>query len=86
MVQIHHSGTLTLVAFAAGAVAQGKRGLTYNDADWANYFKGYFQVTWGYDWGWPSNGLDASLEFVPLLWGPPTADDPEWITAAATAG
>ena len=51
-----------LVAVAS-AVA-GKRGLNYNNATWANYFKGYPQVTWGYNWGWPSNGLDASFEFV----------------------
>jgi hypothetical protein len=84
MVQIRPSRALTLVAFAAGAAAQGKRGLSYNNANWANYFKGYPQVTWGYNWGWPSNGLDASFEFVPMLWGLPTADDPSW-TAAATA-
>ena len=36
MVQIRPSGTLALVAFAAGAAAQGKRGLIYNNAVWAN--------------------------------------------------
>lgn len=53
-----------LLALATTATAQGKRGLNYNNATWANYFKGYPQVTWGYNWGWPSNGLDASFEFV----------------------
>ena len=55
---------LGLFALASIATAQGKRGLNYNNATWANYFKGYPQITWGYNWGWPSNGLDPSFEFV----------------------
>ena len=70
---------------ASGAFAQGKRGLNYNNATWANYFTGYPQITWGYNWGWPSNGLDASFEFVPMLWGVPSAADPDWTTAAEGA-
>lgn len=42
----------------------GKRGLAYNSATYANLFKGNKQVTWGYNWGYPSNGLDSSFEFV----------------------
>ncbi len=51
-----------LLALTSTAAAQGKRGLNYNNAAWANYFRGYSQITWGYNWGWPSNGLDASFE------------------------
>jgi len=75
--------SIAALAFAAGAVAQSKRGLCYSNTTWANYFVGT-QVSWGYNWGWPSNGLDASFEFVPMLWGVPSAADPDW-TAAATA-
>lgn len=48
--------------------AGGKRGLAYNNnnpganAEYANLFAGYSKVTWGYDWGYPSWGLDASFE------------------------
>jgi hypothetical protein len=70
---------------AVSVLAQGKRGLTYNNATWANYFTGNSQVTWGYNWGWPSNGLDASFEFVPMLWGVPSAADPDWTSAASAA-
>lgn len=48
----------------------GKRGLCYNDnnpsgnAVYANLFKGYSKVLWGYDWGFTSDGLDLSFEFV----------------------
>lgn len=48
----------------------GKRGLCYNDnnpsksAIYANMFKEYEQVTWAYNWGYPSFGLDQHFEFV----------------------
>jgi hypothetical protein len=48
--------------------ATGKRGLAYNNnnpddnATYANLFKGYSSVTWGYDWGYPSYDLDSSFE------------------------
>lgn len=82
-----------LVALASGATAAatgaavvaGKRGLNYNNGTWANYFKGNPQVTWGYNWGWPSNGLDPSFEFVPMLWGVPNGVDADWNTAALAA-
>jgi hypothetical protein len=44
--------TVGLLALASRATAQGKRGLNYNNGTWANYFKGYPKVTWGYNWGW----------------------------------
>ena len=46
----------------------GKRGLAYNNnnpdanAEYANLFVGYTKVSWGYDWGFPSFGLDSSFE------------------------
>ena len=69
-----------LVAFslAAHVAAKGKRGLTYNDAALANLFKDSPEVTWGYNWGFTSEGLDSSLEFTPMLWGPPSAPEPKW--------
>ncbi|TAQ86806.1 hypothetical protein B7494_g4888 [Chlorociboria aeruginascens] len=73
------------LTLSIGVSAQGKRGLNYNNATWANYFVGYPQVTWGYNWGWPSNGLDASFEFVPMLWGVPNGVDEDWNTAAGAA-
>jgi len=78
-------GFLAVLALAAQATAQGKRGLNYNNATWANYFAGYPQITWGYNWGWPSNGLDSSFEFVPMLWGVPSGSDPDWTSAALAA-
>jgi hypothetical protein len=83
----HPLSTFVLVAaFTVGSTsAQGKRGLNYNNATWANYFQGYPQITWGYNWGWPSNGLSSSFEFVPMLWGLPSGADPDWTTAASAA-
>jgi hypothetical protein len=48
--------------------ATAKRGLAYNnnnpdaDATYANLFSGYSSISWGYDWGYPSYGLDSSFE------------------------
>jgi hypothetical protein len=70
---------------AGGAVA-GKRGLAYNNATLANMFQGYNQVTWGYNWGYPSGGLDSQFEFSPTLWGLPSGADPGWTAAVQTPG
>ncbi|KAG0650392.1 WSC domain-containing [Hyphodiscus hymeniophilus] len=70
----------------------GKRGLVYNNnnpaanAEYADLFKGYSKISWGYDWGFPSFGLDASFEFVPMLWGLPSGSDPAWTAAVQTPG
>ena len=59
----------SLLAFSAtGVFAAEKRGLAYNnnnpngDATYANLFKDYPKISWGYDWGYPAWGLDPSLE------------------------
>lgn len=50
--------------------ALGKRGLAYNNnnptanAVYANLFKGYNKISWGYDWGYPAWGLDSSIELL----------------------
>lgn len=49
-------------------VGTGKRGLPYNNnnpsrnAVYANLFKGHGKISWAYDWGYPSWGLDAFFE------------------------
>jgi hypothetical protein len=85
MLSTHSKIAAALLGLATQAAAQGKRGISYNNATWANYFEPYPQVTWAYNWGWPSNGLDASIEFVPMLWGVPSAADPAWTQAALAA-
>ena len=64
-------GSNRLTVFtASGATGSGtgKRGLCYNnnnphaDATYANLFKGYQKVSWAYDWGYPSWGLDSHFE------------------------
>ncbi|KAH2328145.1 hypothetical protein KXW28_006387 [Aspergillus fumigatus] len=68
------------------ALAQGKRGLAYNDGALANLFSGYSHVTWGYSWGYERNGLGASLDFNPMLWGLPSSLDPQWTAAVHATG
>jgi hypothetical protein len=82
--KILHISTV-LLALITKVASQGKRGLNYNNATWANYFVGHQQITWGYNWGWPSNGLDSSFEFVPMLWGVPSGPDSDWTNAALAA-
>ena len=74
------------LCLAAHAAAQGKRGLTYNDGNLANLFRGSSQVIWGYDWGFTRQDLDAEFEFSPMLWGLPSGPNPEWTAAVQTDG
>jgi hypothetical protein len=66
----------------------GQRGLAYSNATFANFFKSYPKITWGYDWAYPSHELYGSLEFVPMLYGDPTNNvgwQSEWESAVADA-
>jgi hypothetical protein len=67
-------------------LAQGKRGLAYNNGTLANLFSGQSQVTWGYNWGFDRIGLDNSLDFSPMLWGLPSSANPDWTAAVDAAG
>jgi len=31
-------------------------------------------VSWGYNWGYPANGLSGRFEYLPMLWGNPTGN------------
>ncbi|TQV98829.1 hypothetical protein V2A60_007475 [Cordyceps javanica] len=69
-----------------------KRGLAYNNNNpsknsvYANMFKGYSKISWAYDWGYPSWGLDEVFEFVPMLWGKPSGAAPDWTAAVQRPG
>lgn len=76
---------LVSVSLWLGANAQGKRGLCYGNITWANYFAGNPEVTWGYNWGVQSGGLDSSVEYVPMLWSVPREVNPNFKNAAAAA-
>ena len=93
--------TLSLTALAAIApmvmaqptarftnVSTTKRGLGYTSSQYSNYFNGFPSITWGYNWGFPSNGLSTSLEYVGMLWGNPTGNQgyiTNWNNYVATA-
>ncbi|KAK2762862.1 hypothetical protein FQN54_001037 [Arachnomyces sp. PD_36] len=70
--------SLLILSLAVQVMAKGKRGLTYNDASLANLFRNSAEVTWGYNWGFTSNGLDPSFEFSPMLWGLPSGPELSW--------
>ena len=54
---------------------ENKRGFAYNDANLVNQLlKGGAKGSWAYNWGSNDNGLDSSIEFVPMLWGEKTLD------------
>jgi hypothetical protein len=75
---------LSSLPLILGASAQGKRGLSYGNVTWANYFAGNSKVTWGYNWGITSGGLASSLDYVPMLWGVPSGPDPDLTSQANT--
>lgn len=73
------SKLLPFALLSAQTMAMGKRGLTYEDAAVANLFNDSSEVSWGYNWGFTSKGLDPYLEFTPMLWGLPSGPEPEWM-------
>ncbi|KAF9883835.1 hypothetical protein FE257_002772 [Aspergillus nanangensis] len=89
---IQKLGAVAALMLSGAHGLTGKRGLCYNndnpskDAVFANLYKGMDKVTWAYDWGYPSWGLDSSLEFVPMLWGLPSDNGSGWKAAANAPG
>jgi hypothetical protein len=65
---IQPTSTSSSIQPSATSASTGKRGIAYStgnldgNATYANLFKDYNKVTWGYDWGYPSHGLDASFQ------------------------
>jgi hypothetical protein len=65
---IQPTSTSSVIQPTATSAGTGKRGIAYStgnpdgNATYANLFKGYSKVTWGYDWGYPSHGLDVSFQ------------------------
>jgi hypothetical protein len=59
---------LNLYQYTSSSTAVAKRGLAYNDnnpqgnAMYTTFFAGNSKISWGYDWGFPSNGLPSSWE------------------------
>jgi Glycosyl hydrolase catalytic core len=73
--------TMVTVASPAAAVASPnvqevsvvsskKRGLAYNSADLTNIFTAPdSHISWAYNWGSYTSGLNPTLEYVAMLWG-----------------
>ncbi|KAL2109899.1 hypothetical protein VUR80DRAFT_1867 [Thermomyces stellatus] len=60
---------LTSSGNSPSAPLSTKRGFAYNDADLVNsLIKGGAEGSWAYNWDSHDNGLDSSVEFVPMLW------------------
>lgn len=84
------AATTTTAAQAASTGSSsssgGKRGLGYNDASLVSTIVSAATTTfgWCYDWGFTNGGLTASVNYVPMLWGP-THYDATWDVAAAAA-
>ena len=68
----------------ASGGATGKRGLAYNDASLANAFAGTAASGWGYNWLSDASGLDSSIPYIPMLWGPSSDFTGTWQANAET--
>ena len=54
-----------------GGVPQGKRGVSYNDAQLTRFFRtDYSKVVWMYNWDSTTadNTPNTGFEYVPMLW------------------
>lgn len=69
MASLRSTAAAILAIVSIATAATGKRGLAYNNnnaygnATYANeFFTNSSQVTWGYDWGYPSWNLSSVFE------------------------
>ena len=72
-------------SYSAGGGLIGKRGIAYNDASLANSLAGGAAGGWAYNWLSDASGLDSSIPYIPMLWGPTSDFTPTW-EANAKAG
>ncbi|KXT04026.1 hypothetical protein AC578_4960 [Pseudocercospora eumusae] len=70
---------------SAASSAGGKRGLAYNDASLTSCFTGAREVSWAYNWGSSSDGLDDGFNFIPTLWGTASEFTGSWSENAKSA-
>lgn len=68
-----------------GGGYSGKRGLAYNDASLCDAFIGTDAAAWAYNWGSSSSGLDSSIPYIPMLWGPAAEFSDSWAANAKAA-
>ena len=67
------SSTSIAIQPTSSSTGTGKRGIAYStgnpdgNATYANLFTGYSKITWGYDWGYPSHGLDSYFELYVMF-------------------
>lgn len=69
----------------ASSASTGKRGLAYNSATLCSGFVGSSLVSWAYNWGSTTSGLNTAFEYVPMLWGLGTDHTNGWAQAAESA-
>ena len=70
---------------SGGSSYSGKRGLAYNDASLCDAFAGSSAASWAYNWGSDSGGLDSSIPYIPMLWGPASQFSGDWAAKAKAA-
>ncbi|EME81059.1 uncharacterized protein MYCFIDRAFT_211742 [Pseudocercospora fijiensis CIRAD86] len=70
---------------SAASSAGGKRGLAYNDASLTSCFTGAREISWAYNWGSSSDGLDDGFTFIPTLWGTASEFTGSWSENAKSA-
>lgn len=64
----------------------GKRGLAYNDPKLvSNVCSNSNKFSWAYNWGSQSDGLEASVKYIPTLWGPQQDHSQGWSQNAQKA-
>ncbi|KAH9908091.1 glycosyl hydrolase catalytic core-domain-containing protein [Xylariomycetidae sp. FL2044] len=76
----------TYSAAPTTGTGSGKRGAAYNDATLVSALLGESKaISWAYNWGSDSGGLDAAVTYIPMLWGPAAEHSNGWSEKATTA-
>ncbi|KAI1083901.1 glycosyl hydrolase catalytic core-domain-containing protein [Whalleya microplaca] len=77
----------TSAATSAAASSSGsKRGAAYNDVNLVETLIGMSKdISWAYNWGSSSGGLDSKVDYCPMLWSSAADHSSDWDEKASAA-
>ncbi|CAJ2511566.1 Uu.00g071910.m01.CDS01 [Anthostomella pinea] len=76
----------TPTAASSSSSSTGKRGAAYNSASLVEAMVGLgSQISWAYNWGSYSDGLEESITYYPMLWSTASDHSSDWDANAEAA-
>ncbi|KAI0845751.1 glycosyl hydrolase catalytic core-domain-containing protein [Daldinia vernicosa] len=80
------SSSAAAVPSSSAASTVSKRGAAYNDPNLVSALVGQTdKISWAYNWGSDSGGLQAKISYYPMLWSPASDHSSNWDEKAEAA-